>query len=167
MGKLTGAFAVGCLFALMASPVWAGPDEDLIRKVITDQARAMTDFPRSKDMQAVLKFYARDYAGIDNGRWQDLKDAEKFLADLEEQINLGNPVGISTRVSNIKVQISGAMAWATYDQEVKVGALGQVVGQELQKCTGIYKKKGTEWLIQHGHCSTLRQEYDEEEGGQE
>ena len=74
--------------------------------------------------------------------------------DFEEQINLGNPVGISGRVSNIKLQVSGTMAWATFDHEFKVGAMGEVIVQEQSKCTGIYRKKGMQWLIQHEHCST-------------
>lgn len=79
-----------------------------------------------------------------------------MLLDFEERINLGNPVGISDRVSNIKLQVFGTMAWGTFDHEFKVGAMGEVIVQEQSKCTGIYRKKGMQWLIQHEHCSTPR-----------
>jgi hypothetical protein len=32
--------------------------------------------------------------------------------------------------------------------------MGKTVVDEQSKCTGIYKKTETRWLIQHEHCST-------------
>ncbi len=154
MKKLMGVFILAYSSVLMVCPVWAGPDEDAIRKIITDQAKALTDFPRSRDVQAVLKYFASDYSSVEDGIGHDIKGTEKMLLELEEQINLGNPVGISSRVSNINLQVFGIMAWATFDHEVKVGAMGEVLVQEQGKCTGIYRKKGMQWLIQHEHCST-------------
>ena len=156
MKKLIGVFILTYFSVLMVYPVWAGPDEDAIRKIITDQVKALTDFPKSRDVQAVLKYFASDYSSVEDGVGQDIKGAEKILLDLEEQINLGSPVGISGRVSNIKLQVFGTMAWATFDQEFKVGAMGEAIVQEQGKCTGIYRKKGVQWLIQHEHCSTPR-----------
>ena len=158
MKKLIGVFILTYFSLLMVCPVWAGPDEDAIKKIITDQAKALTDLPRSRDVQAVLKYYASDYSSVEDGIGRGIKDAEKFLLDflvtLEEQRNLG----ISNRVSNIKLQVSETMAWATFDQEFKVGEMGEVIVQAQGKCTGIYRKKGMQWFIQHEHCSHDKKE---------
>src|SRR5437016_4062447 len=100
------AFILICFSLILFSPAWAGSDEDLVRTLITDQAKALSDFPRSRDKHAVLKFFFQDYSSITDGEVGNLKDMEKELSDLEKQINLGNPLGISDRVSNIKVQVS-------------------------------------------------------------
>ena len=74
MKKLVGVFILTYFSVLMVCPVWAGPDEDAIRKIITDQVKALTDFPRSRDVQAVLKYYASDYSSVEDGVGQDIKD---------------------------------------------------------------------------------------------
>lgn len=154
MKKAVGFCLIVCFFALMVSKVGAGLEEDAIAKIITDVSKAMTDFPKTRDIKSILRFYAKDYTEISNGEPQTLSEMERLLTDLEDQINLGKPVGISDRVSNIKAQVSGTIGWATFDEVVKIGAGGQVLEEEQSKCTGIFKKKGTEWLIQHEHCST-------------
>ena len=147
-------FILICFSLMLYSPTWAGSDEDLIRTLITDQAKAFSDFPRSRDKQAVLKFFSQDYSSVTDGQVGNLKDMEKDLSDFEKQINLGNPLNISDRVSNINVQVSGVLAWATFNDEVKISVMDKTVVDEQGKCTGIYQKKGTQWLIQHEHCST-------------
>ena len=152
--KKLNAFILIRFSLMLFSPAWAGSDEDLIRSLITDQAKAFSDFPRSRDKQAVLKLFSQDYSSVTDGQVGNLKDMEKVLSDFEEQINLGNPLGISERVSNINAQVSGVLAWATFDDEVNIHVMGKAVVDEHGKCTGIYTKKGTQWLIQHEHCST-------------
>jgi ketosteroid isomerase-like protein len=152
--KKPNVFILICLLMAQGFPAWAGSDEDAVTRVITDQAIAMTDFPKSKDVRSLLKFFAQDYTSVENGMATNLKDAEKTLYEWKERINLGSPLGISIQLSDIKVQVSGKIAWATFDQEAKIGALGEAVAQQQQKCTGIYTKKGSQWLIQHEHCST-------------
>lgn len=39
----------------------------------------------------------------------------------------------------------------TYD--TKISVMGKTVVDEQDKCTGIYRKEGTQWLILHEHCS--------------
>jgi ketosteroid isomerase-like protein len=138
----------------MSTNVSAGQEETTIGKTILDMAKSMTDFPRTREIQSVLKFYTKDYDSISDGKLLSINEIEKLLLDMEEQINLGNPVGISYKVTNIKVEASGNIGWATYDYLLKTGAGGQVMMEEQGNCTGIYKKKGTVWLIRHEHCST-------------
>jgi len=152
MKKLTVLILI-CFSLMLFSPAWAGSDENLIRTLIIDQAKVFSDFPRSRDKQAVLKFFSKDYSSVTDGQGGNLKDAEKELSDYEKQLNLGNPLDISDRVSDINVEASGVLAWATFNDEVKISVMGKTVEDEKMKCTGIYRKEGTQWLILHEHCS--------------
>jgi ketosteroid isomerase-like protein len=129
-------------------------EEILLEKTITDLANRGTEFPKTKDAQSILRFYASDYAGINNGKSESLKDVEKYLSDLIERINLGEPIGVSAKVSDIKTSASGSLGWATFDYDYKVGSGGAVLQAEQGKCTTIFRKQGDSWLIQHEHCST-------------
>jgi ketosteroid isomerase-like protein len=146
-------FILICFSLMLFSPAWAGSDEDLIRTLITDQAKVFSDFPRSRDKQAVLKFFSQDYSSVSDGEVGNLKDMEKELSDFEVQLNLGNPLGISERVSNINAEVSGVLAWATFNDDTKISVMGKTVVDEQDKCTGIYRKEGRQWLILHEHCS--------------
>lgn len=159
MKKLIALFyMVFFIIILTSSLAEAGPEEDAIKKNIKDAARALTDFPKTRDAQSALKFYADDYFTISDGRVETLKQAEDNLAYLKEQINLGNQVGISMQISNIKAEISGAIGWATYDYTTKIVVGRDVLVEEQGKCTAIHHKKGSGWLIQHEHCSAIPEE---------
>ena len=129
-------------------------EEVLLEKTIVDLANAYVEFPKTKDMQSILRFYAQDYAGVNNGKSESRKDIENYLSDLIDRINLGEPIGISAKVSNIKTSVGGTLGWAASDYEYKQGQGGIVVQSEQGKCTAIFRKQGGSWLIQHEHCST-------------
>ena len=65
--KKLNAFILIRFSLMLFSPAWAGSDEDLIRSLITDQAKAFSDFPRSRDKQAVLKLFSQDYSSVTDG----------------------------------------------------------------------------------------------------
>jgi ketosteroid isomerase-like protein len=163
--KLFGG-AIACLFALILVHGCTGKDdtssggksqeETLIEKRLLDLANAQTQFPHTKDSQSILRFYSPDYEGINNGKSESLKDIEKSLADELEQINLGAPIGISSKIASIKTSVTGPSAWATYESEYKVGSGGAVLQTNQEKCTAIFKKQGDSWLIRHEHCSTVQ-----------
>lgn len=154
-------------FILISSLAEAGPEEDAIAKTINDASKALTYFPKTRDAQSVLKFYANDYFAISDGQVETLKQAEDNLAYLKEQINLGNPAGISMQISNIKTEISGTIGWATYDYTTKIVVGRDVLVEEQGKCTTIHRKMGSEWLIQHEHCSAIpKEDEDHPEKGQ-
>jgi ketosteroid isomerase-like protein len=173
MKKLAGLGAVACFLALTVSlggctakeeassgklkeEVASGKskEESAIGKIITETAKAMTEFPRTKDKQSVLRFYAKDYVGVTDGELETLKEIEKHLSDLEEQINLASPIGISNQVTSIKAHVANSIGWATYDYVFKLGSGGAVLRNEQGKCTAIYRMESGAWLIQHEHCST-------------
>jgi ketosteroid isomerase-like protein len=151
LGILGGLIA---LLTVAGVYVWAGPDDQAIEQVMQAHARACSDFPRTRDAEAVLKYFSKDFSGVHQGEPQTYADVEKMLADLNEQLELGAPVGVSLKYSNIVVQAIGPLAWATYDQSFRMGVGGAVRVQTDSKCTSIFRKQGTTWLIQHDHCSS-------------
>jgi hypothetical protein len=86
-----------------------------------------------------------------------LEDIEKYLSGILEQLNLGAPLGISSKVTNIRTGVSGPLGWATYDYEYKLGSGGVVLQTTKGPCTTLFRKQGEAWLIQHEHCSTASQ----------
>lgn len=153
----------GCLFVLILGQGCTGkeestgggktPEQAAIEQILIDLANANTQFPRTKDPQSILRFYSQDYEGISNGKSDSLKDTEKYLADVLERINLGEPIGISSKVANIKTSVTSTLGWATYSYEYKVGSGGAVLQTNQGQCTTIFRKQGDTWLIRHEHCS--------------
>lgn len=165
------AGAIACLFVLILNQGCTGKEESTggehkqtrggntqeqaaIEQKLVDLANANTEFPHTKDSQSILRFYSQDYEGINNGKSESLKDTEKYLSDVLERINLGEPIGISSRVTNIKTSVTGHSGWGTYEYEYKLGSGGAVLQTNQGQCTTIFRKQGDAWLIQHEHCST-------------
>jgi hypothetical protein len=96
-------------------------------------------------------------AGINNGKPESVEDIAKYLSDVLEQLNRGAPLGISSKVTNIRTGVSGLLGWATYDGEHKLGSGGVVLQTTQGPCTTLFRKQGETWLIQHEHCSTASQ----------
>ena len=84
-------------------------DEVLIEKTINGIAVRVTEFPRTKDSQSIPRFYSPDYAGISNAKPQSLKDINKYLSSLLDRINLGESIGVSAKVSNIRTGANGRL----------------------------------------------------------
>jgi ketosteroid isomerase-like protein len=122
--------------------------------LIIDLAKAATELPRNRDAQTILKFYAREHTDISDAEAGTFESMQKEITGVIEQMNLGAPIGISAQASNIKIELAGEMAWATYDSQMKIGANGKLLEEINQKCTTIFKKYGAEWLIHHEHCSS-------------
>lgn len=147
---------IACLLSLPLSFTFAGQEEDGIEKIITGSAKALSDFPRTRDKQSVLKFYTKDYIGIQDGKLETLETTENWLSDLDGQLKLGKPLGILAEVKDIKVHMFGTIGWATYQYEFKLGEAGNVVQADRGMCTSIHRKVGDLWLTYHEHCSTQR-----------
>ncbi len=172
MKKLARAGSLACLLGLSVFYGCTGKEESssgqvqkvltsgeanvkaAIAQIIEDNAKALTNFPRTRDRQALGRHYAQDYAGIQDGKSESPKESEKFISDLEEQLNLGSPIGILNQVTNIQVQMHETVSWATYDYKLRIGIGGAVVVADEGKCTSIFKREGAKWLIYHEHCST-------------
>ena len=132
-------------------------EETLAEKTIVDLANAITVFPKTKDPQSIRRFYTQDYTGITNGKSNSLKEEEKYLSDLVERLNLGEPMGISSKVSNLKATVVGTVGWVMYEYEYKLGRGGMALEADQGQCTAILRKQGGTWLVQHEHCSTASQ----------
>jgi ketosteroid isomerase-like protein len=130
------------------------PDEAAVRRTIEDSAKAMSELPKSRDRQAVLKFYSADYKSITDGQWQTRENLESVIAEIDDNVKVGNPVRITNRAENVQAIVTGPVAWATFDFYSKIEVLGEVLGEVERRCTGIYRKDGAAWRIRHEHCST-------------
>ena len=129
-------------------------EEGLIITTLNNVAYAESQFSKTKGAVSILRFYAQDYAGIKDGKSETVKDQQKYLAEVLEQINPDEPIGISSKVMNIKPSIAGRFGWATYEYEYKVGRSGVLQQVSQGQCTAIFTKQTDSWLIRHEHCST-------------
>jgi ketosteroid isomerase-like protein len=132
----------------------------LIVATLNEVATAESQFYSTKNPDSILRFYAQDYAGIKDGKSETVKDHSQFLADVLAQINLGEPIGISSNLRHITPSVEGRFGWATYAYEYKVGKSGGKSGVLQQvsqgQCTAIFRKHADSWLIRHKHCSSAR-----------
>jgi ketosteroid isomerase-like protein len=129
-------------------------EEDLIVTTLNNVANAESQFSKTKDSPSILRFYTQDYAGVKDGRSQTLKDQETYLAEVLTRINSDEPIGILSRVMNIKANVAGTFGWATYEHEYKVVRSGVLQRLSQGPCTAVFRKEGNSWLIRHQHCST-------------
>ncbi|NWF74298.1 MAG: nuclear transport factor 2 family protein [Nitrospirae bacterium] len=129
-------------------------EEDLIVTTLNNVANAESQFSKTKDSRSILRFYTQDYAGVKDGKSQTVKDQETYLAEVLARINSDEPIGILSRVMNIKASVAGTVGWATYEYEYKVVRSGVLQRLSQGLCTAIFRKEGGSWLIRHEHCST-------------
>lgn len=128
-------------------------EEDLIVTTLNNVANAESQFSKTKDSASILRFYTQDYAGVKDGKSQTVKDQETYLAEVLVRINSDEPIGILSRVMNIKASVAGTFGWATYEYEYKVVRSGVLQRLSQCLCTAIFRKEGDSWLIRHEHCS--------------
>jgi ketosteroid isomerase-like protein len=135
-------------------------EEDLIVTTLNNVANAESQFSKTKDSVSILRFYTQDYAGIKDGKSQTVKDQQTYLTEVLDKINSDEPIGILSKVMNIKPSVAGKFGWATYEYEYKVGRSGGRSGVLQQvsqgQCTAIFTKQADAWLIRHEHCSTVQ-----------
>ena len=129
-------------------------EEDLIVTTLNSVANAESQFSKTKDSSSILRFYTQDYAGVKDGKSQTVKGQETYLAEVLARINSDEPIGILSRVMNIKAAVAGTVGWATYEYEYKVVRSGVLQRLSQGLCTAIFRKEGNSWLIRHEHCST-------------
>jgi len=152
--RLAGAVMIACL--LWTAAAWSAEDGEAIEKIVRDAAMASATYSETRDKQAVLKLYSKDYVGIQDGETETRESIEKWFLDYESELNKGNPLRFITVVSNLRVRIPGPTAWATYDYVFQAVRKGELEGQDSGQCTTILRKEGSTWLIQHEHCSKTR-----------
>ena len=135
---------------------WSAEEKETIEKAVKAAAMAAATFSETRDKQAVLKLYSKDYVGIQDGETETRDSIEKWLSDYESELTKGSTLRFISVVSNLKPGVSGTTAWATYDYVFQAVRNGELEGSDAGKCTALLRKEGSAWLIQHEHCSKPR-----------
>jgi len=63
------------------SVAWSAEEGSAIEKTVKEAAMAAATFSETRDKQAVLKLYTKDYAGIQDGETETRDSIEKWLSD--------------------------------------------------------------------------------------
>jgi ketosteroid isomerase-like protein len=152
--QLAGVVMLACLsWSAVAS---SAEEVGTIEKVVKEAAMASATFSETRNKQAVLKLYTKDYVGIQDGETETRDSIEKWLSEYESELNKGSTLRFISVVSNLRVRIPGSTAWATYDYVFQAVRKGELEGQDSGQCTTLLRKEGSAWLIQHEHCSRAR-----------
>ncbi len=152
--QLTCAVLMVCLS--WTSVAWSAEEEEAVERAIKNAAMAASTFSETRNKQAVLKLYSKDYVGIQDGVTETRDSIEKWLSDYDLELTKGSTLRFISALSNLRVRMSGAMAWATYDYVFQSIRKGELEGQDSGQCTTILRQEGSTWLIQHEHCSKPR-----------
>jgi ketosteroid isomerase-like protein len=144
------------VYLTWTSVAWSAEEGSAIEKTVKEAAMAAATFSETRDKQAVLKLYTKDYAGIQDGETETRDSIEKWLSDYESDLNKGTTLRFISIVSNLYVRMLGPAAWATYDYVFQAIRKGELEAQDSGQCTTLLRKEGSTWLIQHEHCSKAR-----------
>ena len=135
---------------------WAGPEEEAIEMTIKAAIAGAATFPETKDKQAILKLYADDYEGTQDGEIETKAAIEKWLSDYESELKQGSTLRFIGAVSNLRIRLNGTTASVLYEYLFQAVRRGELEGQDAGRCTSLLRKEGTAWLIFHEHCSKTR-----------
>lgn len=152
--QLAGVVLMACLSWTVAA--WSADEREGIERTVKEAAMAAATFSETKDKQAVLKLYTKDYVGIQDGETETRESIEKWLSDYESELTKGSTLRFISVVSSLRVRTPGPTAWATYDYVFQAVRKGELEGQDSGQCTTLLRKEGSTWLIQHEHCSKTR-----------
>lgn len=152
--QLACAVFMACLS--WTSVAWSAEEEEAVEMAIKNAAMAASTFSETKNKQAVLKLYSKDYVGIQDGETETRDSIEKWLSDYDAELNKGSTLRFISALSNLRVRMLSPTAWATYDYVFQSIRKGELEGQDSGQCTTILRKEGSTWLIQHEHCSKPR-----------
>ncbi len=144
------------LFLSWTGQAWSAEEGAAIEKTIKDAAMAAATFSETRDKQAVLKLYSKDYVGIQDGETETRDSIEQWLADYDAELSKGSALRFIGSVSRVNVRMTGLMAWATYDYVFQAVRKGELEAQDSGQCTALLRKDSSAWLIFHEHCSKPR-----------
>jgi len=152
--RFAGAVIMACLS--WSAVAWSADEGAAIERIVKEAAMASATFSETRDKQAVLKLYTKDYVGIQDGETETRESIEKWLLDYESELTKGSTLRFISVVSNLRVRAPGPTAWATYDYVFQAVRNGELEGSDAGKCTALLRKEDSAWLIQHEHCSKTR-----------
>ena len=84
---------------------WSAEEGEAIERTVKEAAMAPAAFSETRDKQAVLKLYTKDYVGIQDGETETRDAIEKWLSDYESELNKGSTLRFISAVSNLHVRI--------------------------------------------------------------
>ena len=119
-------------------------------------SKAWEEFPKSWDRTLVLKHYAADYSGVNDGANETRKDLEKYFDDLAEQIKLGSAIGVSYTITELNSALSRASRLAYLQDETMMGQGGLLIATLRPNVQHWSGGDGETWLVFHEHCSTVQ-----------
>ena len=152
--QLACAALMACLS--WTSVAWSAEEGEAVARAVKEAAMAASTFSETRNKQAVLKLYTKDYVGIQDGETETRDSIEKWLSDYDAELNKGSTLRFISALSNLHVRMLSPAAWATYDYVFQSIRKGELEGQDSGQCTTILRKEGSAWLIQHEHCSKPR-----------
>ena len=135
---------------------WAGSDEEAVERILLAEAKSSATFAETRDVQAVLKLYTSDYAGVQDGETETRETIEHWLSEYGSALDKGSRVHFLGAVSNVITHVEGSTAWATYDYVFQAIRNGELDAQDRGKCTSVFRKDAAGWLIRHEHCSKTK-----------
>jgi len=135
---------------------WSAEEGEAIEKTIKEAAMASATFSETRDRQAVLKLYSKDYVGIQDGETETRDSIEQWLADYDSELDKGSALRFIGAVSRVNIRMAGLTAWATYDYVFQAVRKGELEAQDSGQCTALLRKESSAWLIFHEHCSKPR-----------
>jgi hypothetical protein len=77
---------------------WSAEEGEAIERTVKEAAMAPAIFSETRDKQAVLKLYTKDYIGIQDGETETRDSIEKWLADYESELDKGSTLRFISRV---------------------------------------------------------------------
>ena len=107
--QLAGAVLMVCLS--WTSVAWSGEEGEAIERTVKEAAMAAATFSETRDKQAVMKLYSKDYVGIQDGETETRDSIEKWLSDYESELASGSTLRFISVVSNLRVRMPGPTAW--------------------------------------------------------
>ncbi|OQW57362.1 MAG: hypothetical protein A4S17_12825 [Proteobacteria bacterium HN_bin10] len=156
MNKSVIGWSLAVCLLLGSAVARAATEDEAVRQVILQTVRAVAEFPASRDRHAVLRLYAKDYSGFQDGEAETLDAVRAWLEEYEGLLAQGSSVRYAGDITDLTVRLSETTAWATYQYVFQVLSAGQVQGEDKGLCTNILKKEAGAWLILHEHCSQAR-----------
>ncbi|MEI8015445.1 MAG: nuclear transport factor 2 family protein [Nitrospira sp.] len=152
--QLACAALMACLS--WTAVAWSAEEGEAVERAVKEAAMAASTFSETRNKQAVLKLYTKDYVGIQDGETETRDSIEKWLSDYDAELNKGSTLRFISALSNLRVRMLSLAAWATYDYVFQSIRKGELEGQDSGQCTTVLRKEGSTWLIQHEHCSKPR-----------
>jgi len=130
--------------------------ESEIEKTMQQASQAWEEFPKTLNRASLLKHFASNYSGVDDGKSRTLKDIKKSLDDFSEQIKMGIVTGMSYQVSDLNIQpIASHLAWLIFQENTQLKRAGVHFAKITTKCSALVRKEKEGWVIFHSHCSTV------------